>query len=106
MNDYSVEITRSVEKDLENLGHLREEAVNKLLTLEKRPETKGSSLKGNLKGLLSYKFNLPGAGAFRAIYYIKDEKNVCLIIIIGSRENIYLQAHRRYQYLKKQGLID
>ncbi|MCF8002222.1 MAG: type II toxin-antitoxin system RelE/ParE family toxin [Halanaerobiales bacterium] len=98
---YSVEITKSVEADLDKLKPHREMAVKKLLTLEENPVEKGSALKGNLKGLYSYKFNLPGSGAYRAIYYIKEEESVCLLILVGIRENIYAQAQRRYLSLKK-----
>ena len=105
MSSYSIKVTRAVEKDLDNLGHLRDEAVKKILNLEKNPQNKSSILKGNLKGLYSYKFNLSGAGSFRAIYSIKEENEVCLLIIVASRENIYLEADRRYKLLNKQGLI-
>ena len=103
---YSIEITKSVESDLNDLKSNRDLAVNKLLTLEKNPTKKGSPLKGNLKGLYSYKFNLPGSGAYRAIYYLKKDKLICLIILVGSRENIYYKAQRRYLSLKESGLID
>ena len=102
---YSVEITKFVESDLNDLEPNRDMAVKKLLKLEKNPISKGSSLKGNLKGLYSYKFTLPAAGDYRAIYYLKESKYICLLILVGSRENVYSQVQRRYLSLKKSGLI-
>ncbi|MCK8827038.1 type II toxin-antitoxin system RelE/ParE family toxin [Natroniella acetigena] len=105
MSNYAIEVTRAVEKDLDSLKHLRAEAVEKILKLENEPKKKSSALKGNLKGLYSYKFNLSGAGSFRAIYSIKEEDEICLLIIVASRENIYIEADKRYKLLKKQNLI-
>ncbi|KXS36771.1 MULTISPECIES: type II toxin-antitoxin system RelE family toxin [unclassified Candidatus Frackibacter] len=72
MTKYSIEITKSVEKDLDSLKHLRDKAVEKILSLENAPRKKSSAL----KGLCSYKFNLSGAGSFRTIYFIKEEDKV------------------------------
>ena len=105
MSNYAIEVTKAVEKDLDKLKHLREEAVKKILDLENNPKRKGTALKGNLNGLYSYKFNLTGSGAYRAIYYTKEDNRVCLLVLVAARENIYLEADKRYKLLKKQGLI-
>ncbi|MGM0502331.1 MAG: type II toxin-antitoxin system RelE family toxin [Bacillota bacterium] len=105
MTEYTIEVTKAVENDLDNLKHLRGEAVQQILDLENNPKQKSSSLKGSLKGLYSYKFNLPGAGTFRAIYSTKEKEKICLLIIVAARENIYVAAERRCQSLKKQGLL-
>jgi len=34
-----------------------------------------------------------------------EDDNVCLLILIGPRENLYKQAVRRVKFLKKQGFI-
>ena len=99
-NKYSIEITNLVESDLDDLGSNQDLAVDKLLKLEENPAKKGSALKGNLKGLYSYKFNLPGSGQYRAIYYLKNKKSICLLILVASRENIYQEAQRRYESIK------
>jgi len=104
MNRYQVEVTKAAEDDLDDLKHLRQEAVNKLLKLENNPADKTSSLSGILKGLKSYKFNL-NDGAYRAVLKIYEDDSVCLLILIGSRENLYKQAARRVKSLKKQGII-
>jgi len=59
MSRYRVEVTKAAEDDLEELKDLRKEAVKKLLEFEDNPADKTSTLSGNLKGLRSYKFNLP-----------------------------------------------
>lgn len=99
-----MEVTKAAEEDLDDLKHLRQEAVNKLLELENNPADKISSLSGILKGLKSYKFNLPD-GDYRAILKIYKDDSVCLLILIGPRENLYKQAARRVKSLKKQGFI-
>ena len=104
MTKYTIEITRAVENDLAELKHLRSKAVEKLLQLEEKPFQKTSSLSGNLKGLRSFRFNL-AEGAYRAVIKIYEDDRVCLLIIVGSRENLYKKAARRVKALKKQGLI-
>ncbi len=105
MSNYSIEMTKSVENDLDDLKHHRDRAVEKILNLETDPKDKSSALKGNLQGLYSYKFDLPGSGTFRAIYFTKEVDQVCLLVIVAARENIYLRASRRYQQLQDQDLI-
>lgn len=104
MNNYNVEITRSVEKDLDDLQNLRAKTVQIILTLEKEPLLKTKALSGNLKGLRSFKFQVNN-NSFRAIFKIYKEKKVCLLILIGSRQNIYKQAARRVKRLKKDDLL-
>lgn len=104
MNNYSVEIIHSVKDDLKRLKHQKETAVNKIISLENDPIKKSKSLSGTLKELRSFKFTLAD-GQYRAIFKILEDNKVCLIIIVGSRQNIYLEAKRRVKKLKKQGLL-
>ena len=104
MNNYSVEIIHLVKDDLKKLKHQKETAVNKIISLEKDPIKKSKSLSGTLEGLRSFKFNLADE-QYRAIFKILEDNKVCLLIIVGSRQNIYLEAKRRVENLKKQGLI-
>jgi len=106
MSKYSVQTTKAVEDDLDNLKHLKEQAIKKLLVLEEDPKNKTSPLSGNLKGLHGYKFNLSGAGAYRAVLQIKGKSKICLLIIVGPRENLYQKAARRVEALKRQGFIE
>ncbi|MFP4198867.1 MAG: type II toxin-antitoxin system RelE family toxin [Halanaerobium sp.] len=104
MNSYSVEIIHLVKDDFKKLKHQKEAAINQIISLENDPIEKSKSLSGNLKGLRSFKFTLTD-GQYRAIFKILEDNKVCLLIIVGSRQNIYLEAKRRVKTLKKQGLI-
>ncbi|MFN2364714.1 MAG: type II toxin-antitoxin system RelE/ParE family toxin [Halarsenatibacteraceae bacterium] len=104
MSKYQVEITKAVEDDLEGLKNLRSEAVRKLLDLENNPKDKTSSLSGNLKGLRSFKFKL-SEGSYRAILKLLEDNSICLLILVGPRENLYRKAARRVKILKKHELI-
>lgn len=104
MSDYSVEIIQSVKNDLKKLRHQKEKAIKQIITLENKPIEKSKSLSGTLKGLRSFKFTL-NDGQYRAIFKILEDNKICLMIIIGTRQNIYLEAKRRVEILKKQGLI-
>jgi len=104
MSDYSIEIIQSVKDDLKSLKHQKEKAVKKIITLENNPIEKSKSLSGILKGLRSFKFSLNDF-QYRAIFKILEDNKVCLLIIVSSRQNIYLEAKRRVDILKKQGLL-
>ncbi|SIR60464.1 type II toxin-antitoxin system RelE family toxin [Halanaerobium kushneri] len=104
MSDYSIEIIKSVKDDLKSLKHQKEKAIKKIITLENNPIEKSKSLSGTLKGLRSFNFSL-NDGQYRAIFKILEDNKICLMIIIGSRQNIYLEAKRRVKILKKQGLL-
>jgi mRNA-degrading endonuclease RelE of RelBE toxin-antitoxin system len=100
---YTVHITNAVEEDLNEFDSYRARVIQEILTLESNPQA-GHILKGKLKGLRSLEFSLPD-GACRAIYKIKADKSICLIIIVGYHENIYDKAHRRVESLIKNGLL-
>jgi mRNA-degrading endonuclease RelE of RelBE toxin-antitoxin system len=104
MIDFSIEIIHLVKDDLKRLKHQKEAAVNQIISLENDPIKKSKSLAGTLKGLRSFKFTLAD-GQYRAIFKILEDNKVCLLIIVGSRQNVYLEAKRRVKSLKKQGLI-
>jgi len=106
MSSYSIEIIKSAEDDLDRLKHKRDEAVQKLIKLEENPQEKSSALSGgNLQGLYSYSFTLKGAGSYRAVFDLIEEDKVCLLIVIGSRENFYVRARRKVKDLKDKGII-
>lgn len=100
---YSVHVTKSVEDDLKDFGTLKNKVIQEILQLESNPFA-GHTLKGKLKGLRSLEFSLPG-GECRTIYKIKDDFQICLVIIIGYHENIYEKAQRRVESLVKNGLL-
>ncbi|ADQ14059.1 type II toxin-antitoxin system RelE family toxin [Halanaerobium hydrogeniformans] len=104
MSDYSIEIIHLIKNDLKKLKHQKEDAINQIISLENNPVKKSKSLSGILKGLRSFQFTLAD-GQYRAIFKILEDNKVYLLIIIGSRQNIYLEAKRRVKSLKKQVLI-
>ena len=106
MDSYSVELLKTAEDDLDNLKHKRDEAVEKLRELEENPKEKSSALSGHdLPSLYCYSFNLKGSGSYRAIFDLIEENKVCLLLVIGPRENVYFKASRKIRDLKKKGLI-
>ena len=102
---YEIHTTRAVEKDLDKLQEDHFEIVkDEILSLESNP-LKGVPLKGKLKDCRSIKFTLPGKGDYRVVYILKEPSKVCLVFFIGPRENIYKEAARKVEVLRKQGLI-
>ena len=61
----------------------QERIVKKFNELEKNPEL-GKALTANLAGLWSLRF-----GDYRAIYQIKQNELVILVLKLGHRKNIY-----------------
>jgi mRNA-degrading endonuclease RelE of RelBE toxin-antitoxin system len=97
---YDVEILPRAEKDLKSLRNHRAQAIRELLKLEDDPLL-GHSLTGSLRGTRSLEFNLKGSGAYRAIYTILDDERVCIVFLVGAHENIYKEAQRRWDAVKK-----
>jgi mRNA-degrading endonuclease RelE of RelBE toxin-antitoxin system len=95
MNGYQVHLTRSAEKDIQQLGSNKDQqkVIHLLKRLEKQPDL-GQPLTGALSGLYSLHFSL-SSGQARIIYTIIHDKFVILIIALGPRENIYTLAIRR-----------
>ena len=83
---FTIELTREAEKDLDRLRGHRDRVTR------------------SLRGARSLEFSLPG-GAYRAVYIVLDEERICIIFIIGSHENVYKRAERRYQALKRTGQV-
>lgn len=98
---YEVELLRHAEKDLDALKGHRDAAVRELLKLESDP-WRGEPLKGSLKGARKLRFSLKGGGSYRAVYTILDDDRVCIVFLVGSRENVYDVAQRRWNSLKKR----
>jgi mRNA-degrading endonuclease RelE of RelBE toxin-antitoxin system len=71
---YGIELTRRAEKDLDSFRQDRDRVVHEIQTLRTNPHA-GHALKG----------------AYR----------VCIIFVVGSHENIYKLAERRYAALLK-----
>jgi mRNA-degrading endonuclease RelE of RelBE toxin-antitoxin system len=97
---YEVEILPRAEKDLQALRNHRAQAIRELLKLEGDPLL-GHTLTGSLRGTRSLEFNLKGSGAFRAVYTVLDNERVCVVFLVGPHENIYKEAQRRWDAVKK-----
>ena len=98
---YEVEILRQAEKDLKDLRQNRAWAIQELLKLEGNPRL-GHTLAGSLRGTRSLEFTLKSGGAYRAVYTILDDEHVCIIFLVKSHENVYKEAERRWDAVKKQ----
>ena len=100
-NRWTVTQTRAVEKDLDGLKGLRDQAVDELLKLEDNPYL-GEPKRGSLKGSRALSFTMPG-GAYRAAYVVDKRLRECLVIAVGPHEGFYEIAERRLKALRKQG---
>ncbi len=97
---YGIELTRRAEKDLNAFKQDRDRVVREIQTLKANPLA-GHALKGTRRGARALEFNLKGGGAYRAVYTIVDNERVCIVFVVGSHENIYKVAERRYAALLK-----
>lgn len=98
---YQVRLSSTAVKDLKDLGPFEAKAVHVLRRLMTDPLA-GHPLKGDLKGLRSLEFSLPG-GAYRAVYAVKPKERVCLVVMVGPHEGLYEKAARRVAALRKAG---
>ncbi len=96
---YALALTRAAEKDLDDLRTYRRKVLGALRALRTAPYT-GHALAGNLKGVRSLEFSLPG-GAYRAAYVLDEARLRCLVIAVGPHENFYRLAERRFASLRR-----
>lgn len=91
---YQIEITNSVKKDIKNLPNKIQEKINNtFLELSDNPFL-GDSLKGEFSEYFSIHFKILKV-EYRIIYRVYDKELVILVVLVGSRENIYKQLKRR-----------
>jgi len=84
-------ITSSGNREFRKLPqNIRKEVFEKLNILKENP-LKGEPLRGKSRGLRSLHFTVNGV-YYRAIYEVL--KNVILIHLVGTRENIYRKLER------------
>lgn len=100
---FDVELTEAAVKDLRRLRSSMERVTQSLASLENDPH-RGHPLTGNLGGVRSLEFSLPG-GAYRAAYVVLETEKVCVVFQVGPHEGFYAKAARRYTALKKSGRI-
>lgn len=90
---YSVQVPPKVAKAIHRLDKpLQQLFKEKLQEIAKNPH-KGNALTRDLKGLWSYHFSYRGV-AYRIIYEIYEESLLVLIVLVGTRENIYERLRR------------
>lgn len=100
MTKFDVEILPRAEKDLKRLRNHQPQAIREILRLEDDPHL-GHTLTGSLRGTRSLEFNLKGGGAYRAVYVVLDDHRVCIVFLVGPHENIYKEAERRWDSVRK-----
>jgi mRNA-degrading endonuclease RelE of RelBE toxin-antitoxin system len=98
---YRVELTRLARKDLKKLRHHLDKALDAINLLEADPFA-GHRLEGTLRDCRSLEFNLKGSGAYRAVYFIREDKTICLVFLIHAHENVYVEAERRLKGARTQ----
>ena len=77
------------------------ELLRKLAVLERNPDA-GEELTGNRRGARSLKFSLKGTGECRAAYVKLPDNRICLLFLVGPRENFYREAARRFDALQRR----
>jgi mRNA-degrading endonuclease RelE of RelBE toxin-antitoxin system len=99
---WTVELTRQANRDLKRYrGVSYDRAIRSIGRLERDP-TLGEPLTGNLSGARSLHFTLPGSGQHRAAYFLITDNQTVLVFAIGSRENFYRDAERRWPSLRDE----
>jgi len=93
-------VTKAAEKDLDGLEPYRKRVVSELRALEGDPH-KGHTLHGKLREYRALEFSLPG-GVCRAVYKVKNDQKVCLLVVVGYHEGIYEIAALRIRRFKQK----
>jgi mRNA-degrading endonuclease RelE of RelBE toxin-antitoxin system len=93
-----VELTGPAKRDLRRLKAHAARILSELAILETAPLA-GEAKAGSLKGVRTVTFSLPG-GEYRAAYTIHPVEPVCIVFMIGPRENFYSKAARRWEGLQ------
>jgi mRNA-degrading endonuclease RelE of RelBE toxin-antitoxin system len=91
---YRVVLTSRAKKDLKNLRHHLDKALEAITGLEMNPYA-GHQLKEYLSDCRSLEFNLRGSGAYRAVYLVNESNVVCVVFLVAAHENVYEEAKRR-----------
>ncbi|MCI0184923.1 hypothetical protein MM817_03220 [Acidibacillus sp. S0AB] len=94
MNTYSVKFTKQAEKDFLRLDNVVKKHAAKAFMKLQADFNAGHTLSGSLGGVRSLEFSAPG-GDYRAAYVV--DGGDCLIFLVGSHENFYKEAERRYR---------
>ncbi len=92
---------RAARKDFTRFRSVTPELRAKIAVLRTNPDA-GDRLEGALEGALSLKFSLKGMGECRVAYVKLPDNRICLLFLIGPRENFYREALRRFEALQRR----
>jgi mRNA interferase RelE/StbE len=85
---WTIEITRTAERQIKKLGHTAQKAVVRFLRERLKtadnPRQWGKPLHGDKKGLWRYR-----VGDYRLICDIEDERITVLVLEVGHRRDVY-----------------
>ena len=85
---YRVELSRPAQKELEKVfrsdQRLYRRFIDALQTIARNPTAEGKPLRGELKGLWSYRF-----GSYRILYEVRRGELRVIVIDLGHRREIY-----------------
>jgi len=93
-----LELSPAARRDLKRLPPKVQEEIlfAHLPKIQERPFEAGKPLQGVLKGERSYHFGRKPE--YRIVYFVEGE--IITVTIIGTRENIYKRARRRFRRRK------
>jgi len=104
---YRVQFSRQALRDLDTLRKrnrvAHDRAVVAVAELETAPLA-GHPLSGSLRGCRSLEFSVKGSGQYRAVYIVLDDETVCVVFVVGTHENLYDEARRRVDNVRRDPL--
>ena len=104
---YRVQFSRQALRDLDKLRKrnrmAHDRAVVAVAELETAPLA-GHALSGSLRGCRSLEFSVKGSGQYRAVYIVLDAETVCVVFVVGTHENVYDEAGRRIDQVRRDPL--
>ncbi len=92
---------RAARKDFAKFGSATTELRAKIAVLRTNPDV-GDRLEGALEDALSLKFSLKGMGECRVAYIKLTDNRICLLFMVGPRENFYREALRRFEAVQRR----
>lgn len=91
---YSIFYSTAVKKDIKSLSKKVQEVIFSCFKeLEQNPKV-AKKLQGEFSNYYSYAFVIDKTD-YRIIYTVRDKELIIVVVMIGSRENIYKKLKRR-----------
>jgi mRNA-degrading endonuclease RelE of RelBE toxin-antitoxin system len=92
---YRLKVPKAFEKDIKKLHRQLQASLNQHLEkIANSPQSSGVALKGDLEGLLEYKFRFQGT-EYRIVYEVLEAEQAISLIMVGSRESFFERLSRR-----------